>query len=405
MILSVSFSNFYSFKDVAEVSFEFGKKPHSSFYDVNITDGRRVNKVIGAVGANGSGKTQMLKPLAFLSWFLCNSFLRFKPDQNIPFKPHILCPQDNSEFEIHFIMNSKEYKYRLVINDNCVMHESLHVKSSHLYSYVFIREFVSNSEENTYDFKQKGFGFAKNQAARIRKNASLIAAAYSYDVPLARELYEYFSRFEFNLSVIGRHHFSRNHLLSAAKFFHENSEFEELLNQTICGFDLGVSSVEMRKGKPIVNSEHTESSNDNEEDVYIPYAIHDSNNQTFELPLFEESSGTQSAFVLLQRLLPVLKHGGIAIFDEIDNDLHPHLLPHILELFKFKETNPYDAQIIFSCHTPEILNLLSKHQIYLVEKINQESECWRLDEVSGLRADDNLYAKYMAGALSAIPNL
>ena len=91
--------------------------------------------------------------------------------------------------------------------------------------------------------------------------------------------------------------------------------------------------------------------------------------------------------------------------DELDNDLHPHLLPRLLDLFKHKHSNPHDAQIIFSCHTPEILNLLYKHQVYMVQKNNQESESWRLDEVTGLRADDNIYAKYMSGALDAVPNI
>jgi hypothetical protein len=40
-----------------------------------------------------------------------------------------------------------------------------------------------------------------------------------------------------------------------------------------------------------------------------------------------------------------------------------------------------------------------------VEKQDQVSEAWRLDQVAGIRADDNLYAKYMAGALEAIPNV
>ena len=104
-------------------------------------------------------------------------------------------------------------------------------------------------------------------------------------------------------------------------------------------------------------------------------------------------------------ILPVLEHGGIAIIDEIDNDLHPHMLPKMLDLFKFQHTNPHNAQIIFSCHTPEILNLLKKHQVYLVEKNDLISETWRLDEVIGLRSDDNTYAKYNAGALGAIPNI
>ncbi|MGI9339226.1 MAG: AAA family ATPase, partial [Psychrobacter sp.] len=65
----------------------------------------------------------------------------------------------------------------------------------------------------------------------------------------------------------------------------------------------------------------------------------------------------------------------------------------------------HNAQLIFSCHTPEVFNLLNKHQIYLVEKYEQSSEAWRLDEMEGVRNDDNLYAKYMAGAFDAIPNL
>jgi predicted ATPase len=108
---------------------------------------------------------------------------------------------------------------------------------------------------------------------------------------------------------------------------------------------------------------------------------------------------------MLAQVLPILTFGGIAIIDEIDNDLHPHMLPKILDWFRFEHTNPHSAQIIFTCHTPEVLNLLMKHQVYLVEKTNQNSEAWRLDDVKGLRADDNLYAKYMAGALSAVPNL
>jgi len=48
---------------------------------------------------------------------------------------------------------------------------------------------------------------------------------------------------------------------------------------------------------------------------------------------------------------------------------------------------------------------LNKHQIYLVEKYEQASETWRLDEMKGICKDDNLYAKYIAGAFGAIPNL
>ena len=94
------------------------------------------------------------------------------------------------------------------------------------------------------------------------------------------------------------------------------------------------------------------------------------------------------------------------MIDELEADLHPHLLAPILDLFFSTHTNPKNAQLIFTCHSLEILSLLHKSQVVLVEKDkNCQSEAWRLDEVKGVRSDDNLYAKYMAGAYGAVPEL
>jgi predicted ATP-dependent endonuclease of OLD family len=82
------------------------------------------------------------------------------------------------------------------------------------------------------------------------------------------------------------------------------------------------------------------------------------------------------------------------------------MLNPILDLFFSPKTNPKNAQIIFTCHSVEVLSLLHKSQVVLVEK-NQDcvSDAWRLDSIKGVRADDNLYAKYMAGAYGAIPQV
>ena len=54
----------------------------------------------------------------------------------------------------------------------------------------------------------------------------------------------------------------------------------------------------------------------------------------------------------------------------------------------------------------EVLNILHKSQVMLVEKNEyNESTAWRLDSVEGIRSDDNFYAKYMAGAYGAVPQL
>lgn len=40
----------------------------------------------------------------------------------------------------------------------------------------------------------------------------------------------------------------------------------------------------------------------------------------------------------------------------------------ILELFISKETNPLHAQLVFTCHKPELINYLGKYRVLITEK-------------------------------------
>ena len=92
--------------------------------------------------------------------------------------------------------------------------------------------------------------------------------------------------------------------------------------------------------------------------------------------------------------------------DEFDVNLHPEIVSTLFDLFIQPETNPYNAQLLFSSHSHRILTKLDKYQIVLTEKNEKgESEAWRLDSVSGVRADDNYYEKYITGTYGAVPKL
>jgi len=397
MIKNISFSNFYSFYEEHTISFEVNQKPSGSLYDIHYNDDR-INKVVSVIGANGSGKTQLIRPLAFISWFISSSYISQKPSDEIPYKAHGLYVDEKTELSITFIIEDEEYKYNLVLQKNQVLEESLHQKTSRSFSYIFKRE--RENIEDEFDYKQKGFDLTNRVAKKVKGNASIISAAYMNDSEVAKKFIDYFANsFHSNITVSGRDNYSENYLIDSAKFFYDNQALNDKMNKIICELDLGINSVK-------INEIEIPTEDDKVQKMYLPVGVHkDDKGRGFELPFFDESSGTKSLFVQLRRILPILEVGGIAIIDELDNDLHPHMLPILIELFKFEHTNPNNAQIIFTCHTPEILNILKKHQIYLVEKENLQSEAWRLDEMNGLRSDDNLYAKYYAGSLGATPDV
>jgi predicted ATPase len=171
------------------------------------------------------------------------------------------------------------------------------------------------------------------------------------------------------------------------------------MNRLLSEWDLGLSGVDLQE----IQLNPVEAP---DEKSWFPFGRHVSGTNSFSLPFNMESSGTQGAFILLSRLLPVLENGGLAVIDEFENDLHPLMLEPILDLFANPETNPQGAQLIFSTHAVEVLNLVEKSQVMLVEKDpNCLSTAYRMDTVEGIRNDDNFYAKYMAGTYGAVPDL
>lgn len=400
MLKYIRFNNFYSFLDETEISFVVGKQPSQSSYDIeldvaNNKDKTRLNKVVGVIGANSSGKTQLLKSLAFFCRFLEYSIEN--QNSKLPIQPFALNEQSLITFEVGFLLPNHnheflEFRYELEIQNDSVKKEALYHKTSSNFSYIFERTY----QNGKMNYKHKGF-IKPSLANDVKSTVSLITLGAYLDNEIAIKIIKFAQSIFPNLGTYGRINSSNAELTSYAELLTEDIalkiQTEELLRQ----FDTGIDELSLKKVITVLGDEQKE--------VTMPFGVHYCGDKKFEKIFFEESNGTQSAFTLLAKLLPVLALGGVAVIDEIDNDLHPLLLPVILDLFKFEETNPHNAQLIFSCHTPEVLNHLQKHQVYLVQKDNQQSEAWRLDEVVGVRSDDNLYAKYMSGAFEAIPRV
>jgi hypothetical protein len=76
-------------------------------------------------------------------------------------------------------------------------------------------------------------------------------------------------------------------------------------------------------------------------------------------------------------------------------------------LFLDPETNPNNAQLLFTTHDSEILNGLGRYRTYLVNKVDNECFAYRLDEIPGdiLRNDRPILPAYNEGKIGGIPKL
>lgn len=395
MIRKFSLENFYSFKRNCEVSFIVNKKaPRSEAYFTDNFKGR-LTKLIAVLGANASGKTNLLKVLPFLRWVIASSFL-LKSDEEIPIKPFVFGSSRKAptKLVVEFEMDKLIFRYTLKINTKRFLSEELKVRKASNFKLLFSREWNKKDRKYSYDFRN--YNVSKGFEKLVAHNASIIATAARAKHPLSTKIAHYWLKMQSNVKEEGR--IPPEPVYDTAKFFQMNPELKKKADKLLAKFDLGLSKVKIIEHK----------TEPEKKTFYIPFGLHRTKPQgeNYPLPFTYESGGTKNLFVLLGKILETLKEGGIAVLDELDADLHPHMIPALTDLFLSKVYNPKNAQLFFTTHQSEILQRLDKYQIVLVEKgKNGESECWRLDQIRGVRSDDNYYTKYLSGAYGALPDV
>jgi len=404
MIHSFSCKNFYSFSDPTTVSFAVNDKaPVNNGYFMALSK-NRLSKIETVIGPNASGKTNLLKVLPFLKWLISDSF-NANPSATLPVKPFMFGEQKNkpTELSADFEINGDIYTYAFILDKKKIISEELKVKNKtkqkETSKKVFSRQW--NNESGKYELDDKRFNLPKEFENSMRTNASVVSVAVRFNHKESQEILNYWQKIETNVveaGWVGDHllPITTQPLIEALDFYSEagneaiKAEAEKLLSR----FDIGLDSFEIDKKKK-----------ENGLSINVKVA-HSFGGQKEYLPMQYESSGTKQLFVLLRSILQVLAKGGVAILDEFDVNLHPEMVLSLYELFIQPETNLNNAQILFSTHSLQILSKLDKYQIILTEKNEKgESESWRLDDVSGVRADDNYYTKYIAGAYGAVPKL
>ncbi|HFF9479201.1 TPA: ATP/GTP-binding protein [Serratia marcescens] len=416
-----NFGSFGSDGGVVELT-TTSRDPHKELWrDVC---GQNVNMITAIMGANASGKTTLLKPIPFLTWLFWKIPERLSEDMYLPVNRGLQKP---CEIKVDFILDDHFYKYELSACSSFIFKESLYKKNdSNKFVYLFKRDVDMKSLDEfgkkvegiqkkpskkgldeclktiRYTYKEKSdlFPLGLAEGKRTPCNTSIISSARRVGVDVADNIAIYMAS-KSNVSFFGRNHPEYSDIEDASEFFYDSPESMKMVTSILKKWDLGLDDIRIEK-------EEVKGEDGKVKESYLLFGIHTLENGTkFELPFYLESAGTQSAYIRLFDIITALATGGHCFIDELGDDLHPHMVKPILELFSSHESNPLGAQLVFACHKPELINYLGKNRVIICEKNHNISECFRLDEfpASEARADDNLAAKYLAGAFGGVPDL
>ena len=155
------------------------------------------------------------------------------------------------------------------------------------------------------------------------------------------------------------------------------------------------SEVSLRVGKVTAKSEHFGIDKNGKQ-------------QRYSIELSDESDGTRRLMSYAPAIESVLNKGGLLLVDELEKELHPVLVNFIISKFQSSQSNPKGAQIIFTTHNTDLMNLelLRKDQIYLVDKKRSEgaSELYSISDFN-TKTSDNIHKGYLMGKYGAIPDV
>jgi predicted ATPase len=403
MIRHLKFENFCSFREKGELGLTTSAKTPTDDSFAESVCGDKVTVLAGVFGPNAAGKTNLLKLAAFLNFFLRHSYPHGDADGGIPVDSFAGREGEPTHLEMEFEGAGRVYRYAVTLTRRQVLEERLSLRNPATKSFRVIlrrqtgaRGAVLTQEDDFTDLTT-----IKN-LLKERPNSSMVSAGLVTGRPEFKQVMAALGRFETNVDRMGKAEVVQGNrtseVIRCGEYLRDNPHFVADIEARLKAADLGISALRINEVDALMEK------TGETRKIPMPFVAHRSGDMEFEIPLSHESAGTKRLFVMLRTFLPVLTDGGVAVIDEMESDLHPHLIPLLLDLFVDRNTNPKRAQLLFTCHHMEILNQLSKEQIVFVQKNHDNlSHVRRLCDLKGVRREENFFANYNAGRYDAVP--
>lgn len=413
MLIEFSVKNYRSIKEKQILSLVKGSGDEFERTNTFLAPGiNNLSLVSSAIiyGANGSGKSNLLKAIAIMAYIVRSSASATQGDKLhvTPFLFDDISANDPTEFEIIFISDNVKYQYGFSLNQNEIHDEWLYAFPKGRPQQWFSRVRLNGNEKYAYKFGEYFSGPKDILKKTTRENSLLLSTAIQLNNEALQPIFKWF-RYTLKPVLDG--------VSSAftASLCEKNSSKKKIINlMREADFSIHNLNVKSHKFTPEILPESISEDEKKrfieqfkDEEFYDVKSVHKpSNNKEYQIDFDEESDGTQRFFSLAGPWLDVLANGFVLLVDELNNNLHPNLFKYLVGLFHNKETNPNNAQLILTTHDTSVLGdtLFRRDQIWFCEKDeSQATMLYPLIDFSPRKGRENIEKNYLSGRYGGVP--
>lgn len=363
---------------------------------IKIEDGIYVNKLVGIIGGNASGKTSILTAINMIGQILTSPILQFDLNDKMDSIRELLEKDNNIEERklLRDMIDSINSSTDIAVQNLRRKDEDTKIEVE-----MYI---ISNEEELTgyYTYKVKLNGKSKkikNEFLGFRKKyKDKIEPIIQIEDAREGQVY-YINRFFRNITDIDKEsktelerkykyckvfveHYIKN---SATIDTSEECNYKEL--KYIDWYKKSPESLRtlVRVVDPKIKDVKIENDSKYEELVFV---LKDGSNITRSML----STGTERFLNLIRYVNEIIDKNGVLAIDEIEQNLHKDLVELIIKLFS--EMTNKNAQIIFTTLSPEIFDIVDENNKKIFKQdtifiINCDSDDIQIDKLIDLQID------------------
>jgi hypothetical protein len=375
MLALFSTKNFRSFRDEATLDLRApgGRAPGAEPWDGNL------QAVAAIYGANASGKTTLFDAIAAMSAQVEDSYKQ-SATRAEPFAFDPRSSEEPTEFKATFVAaDGVCYAYGFEVLDGRVTAE-------------WADRYATARSTTLFQRDASGFRFGvalkgPNRAVeKITPPSSLyLSAAAAAGHPALAPLSEWLTDRLRCFSAGGHRLFFEHVVAQLAEDPARARRVERMLSRSDLGVDGLRVAVEEWSPKEAAANERTaaalgallglDAAPRPPKRKHTAFGEHAVGGEVYQLPFESESEGTKAtlchAFVADQ----ALAKGTTVVFDELDTSLHPLLVRRLVAAFQDRESNPKQAQLIFTTHDVSLMDAghlggsqVSRDEVWVVDR-------------------------------------